>query len=241
MKPEEIKLGDWFRILFGPVPAEFYIELIIRALIIYVLLMVSMRLLGKRMSGQVSRLDMAALVCLASAIGVPLLSPMNGVLPAFIITALVVGISSLIAYLSTKSEKFESLAHGDLDTLVFDGVLNLDIMKKVRITRERLFAQLRSEKLTQLGAIKRVYMEAGGTFTVIAEEEPKPGLMLIPSWDEDFIKDTLMTTEVTICLECGEQKPKIGNNGNGKTKCRNCGADDWTQAVVETKKLSKAS
>src|ERR1700712_2197316 len=97
MKPDEIKLSDWKRILFGQVPPEFYIELVIRGLLVYLLLMVAMRLLGKRMSGQVSRLEMIALVSLASAVGVPLLSPMNGILPAVIIAIIIVGVVRLIS------------------------------------------------------------------------------------------------------------------------------------------------
>src|SRR6478735_4198047 len=97
MKPDEIRLSDWARILFGQVPPEFYAELVIRAVFVYALLMISMRLMGTRMSGQLSRLDLAAMVALASAIGVPMLSPSNGLLPALIIAIIVVSVSRIIA------------------------------------------------------------------------------------------------------------------------------------------------
>lgn len=231
MKPEEIKLTDWSRIILGQVPPEFYIELIIRGCLVYALLMLSMRLLGKRMSSQISRLELAALVSLASAIGVPMLSPSNGLLPAFIIAFVIVGFTRLISFISLKSEKFESATQGDLDTLVTDGVMRLDIMKRVRITRERLFAQLRSENLNHLGKLKRVYMEANGTFTIVANEEKQPGLLVLPDWDEGFINEKVDWTGIAICKECGEKKPGAG--GNGEVKCNNCGASDWTKAVLE--------
>jgi uncharacterized membrane protein YcaP (DUF421 family) len=231
MKPEEIKLTDWSRILLGPVPPEFYIELIIRGFLVYALLMVSMRLLGKRMSSQISRLELAALVSLASAIGVPLLSPMNGILPAFIIAVIIVGFTRLISYISLKSQKFESVTQGDLDTLVQDGVMKLDIMKRVRITRERLFAQMRSENLNHLGKVKRVYIEANGTFTLVPNEQKQPGLLVLPDWDKGFIDEKVDWTNVTICKECGEKKP--GNTAKENVKCPNCGADAWTKAVLE--------
>ena len=231
MKPEEIKLTDWSRILFGPVPAEFYIELIIRGVLVYALLMVSMRLLGKRMATQISRLELAAMVSLASAIGVPMLSQTNGILPAFIIAFIIVAITRLISLISTKSEKFESSTHGDLDTLVRDGVMRLNIMKRVRITRERLFAQLRSENFDHLGKVKRVYMEANGSFTLIQNEERQPGLLVLPEWDEPFIHEKVTQTNIAICRNCGEKKP--GSHNDGVVKCTNCGASDWTKAVVE--------
>jgi uncharacterized membrane protein YcaP (DUF421 family) len=233
MKPEEIKLNDWMRIVFGNVPAEFYIELIIRGFLVYLLLMVSMRLLGKRMSGQISRIELATLVALASAIGVPMLSPINGILPAFIIVIIIVGISRLLSFLIIRSEKFENVAKGGLDTLVHEGVMNLDIMTKVRITRERLFAELRSEKINQLGKVKRLYMEANGSFTLLPQQELKPGLLVLPAWDEPFIEEVLKNTDILICKECGAGKPQNSNDGNKEVACNNCGADQWVQAVVE--------
>lgn len=208
MKPEEIKLSDWSRILFGQVPVEFYIELVIRGLFVYLLLMFAMRLLGKRMSSQMSRLELAALVSLASAIGVPLLSPTNGLLPALIIAIIIVGMTRLIALLSIRSEKFESMTQDELDTLVQDGVMRLYIMKRVRITRERLFAQLRSENLNHLGMVKRVYMEANGTFSLVPNAAGQPGLLVLPDWDEAFIDEKLNRTNVIICKECGEKSLK---------------------------------
>src|SRR3954471_17438353 len=128
MKPDEIKLSDWTRIFFGQVPPEFYIELVIRTFFIYALLMVSMRLMGNRMSGQLSRLDLAAMVALASAIGVPILSPSNGILPAFIIAFIVVGISRVIAKLSFKNQHIEEVTQDDIDVLIEESVMQPEIL-----------------------------------------------------------------------------------------------------------------
>lgn len=89
MKPEEIKLSDWSRIIFGEVPPAFYLELVIRAILVYLLLMLSMRLLGKRISTQMSRLELAAMVALASAIGD------RGIVPAYIIAFVIIVINRL--------------------------------------------------------------------------------------------------------------------------------------------------
>src|SRR5437763_1108140 len=147
MKPEDIHLSDWARILFGQVPWQFYIELIIRAFLVYVLLLVSMRLLGKRMATQLNGIELAAMVALASAIGVPLLSFTNGILPAFIIAFVIIVITRMVAAGTYKSQRFEVLTEGDIDSLVRNSVIDFQVMKRVRVTRERLFAQLRSEKI----------------------------------------------------------------------------------------------
>ena len=233
MKPEEIHLYDWARIFAGQVPASFYIELVIRAFLVYALLMLSMRLLGKRMSTQISRLELAAMVSLAAAIGVPMLSPDRGILPAFIIAFVVVAISRLIASRSFKSEQFERTTQGYVHTLVEDSVMHYNIMQKARITRERLFAHLRSANLHHLGSVKRLYLEPNGTFTLIENEEQRPGLMVIPDWDKDFISRKLKTTDIAICKNCGNEKPPGGSTGSAEPlSCNNCGDIEWTNAVV---------
>jgi uncharacterized membrane protein YcaP (DUF421 family) len=233
MKPEEIKFGDWVRILFGQVPPQFYLELIIRAFLVYLLLVVSMRLLGKRMSTQMSRTELTAMVALASAIGVPMLAFDRGILPAYIIAAIIIVINKLIAAKSYKDQNFERFSQGDIDMLVEDSVLNFAMMKRVRVSRERLFAQLRSENIDHLGKVKRVYMETNGSFSVVENEEPRPGLMVLPAWDKDFADRKLTKTNITICSNCGFEKPARLAALNGHAKCVNCGASDWTSAMEE--------
>jgi uncharacterized membrane protein YcaP (DUF421 family) len=233
MKPEEIKLNDWARIIFGSVPAEFYIELVIRAALVYFILMVSMRFLGKRMSTQLSRLELTAMVSLAAAIGVPMLSQTNGILPAFIIAAIIVGFTRLISFISVRKQKFEKITQGDIDILIEDGVLHTNIMQKVRITRDRLFAQLRKENILHTGMVKRLYMEPNGAFTLIENQQPNPGLIVLPAWDKEFIKEKLQRTDVVICNNCAETKPEHLAHLNGEARCPKCHAHDWTKAVAQ--------
>ncbi|TDH21566.1 hypothetical protein EXU57_18835 [Segetibacter sp. 3557_3] len=81
MKPEEIRLGDWARMVLGEVSPGFLIEIVIRAFAIFLILVVSMRLLGRRMAGQLNRMELIALFSLAAAIGVPFQTPDRGCFP----------------------------------------------------------------------------------------------------------------------------------------------------------------
>jgi len=229
MKPLDLKLSDWARLLIGEVPGSFYIELIIRAFVIYLLLTVSMRLLGKRMSSQLGRNDLAAMVTLAAAIGVPLQAPNRGLLPAIVIALVVVFLGRWIAAKAFRDQGFEKFSQGNIDVLVADSVMNLDRMKTVRISRERLVAQLRSSSIKQLGEVKRLYIEANGSFTLIAEEEPRPGLSILPRWDEDFNSRFKKHKEMMVCQTCGitQQMPF-----DLKATCPNCKDCVWTNAVA---------
>lgn len=95
MKSSEAELWDWMRILFGAeVPPVFLVEVLIRIIIIYLLLIGSMRIMGKRMSSMISRNEMIAMISLAAAIGIPIQDPARGLLPAFIIAGIVIACSA---------------------------------------------------------------------------------------------------------------------------------------------------
>lgn len=230
MKPEDFKLSDFQRILIGEIPAAFFIELIFRALIIYILLIVSMRLMGKRMSAQISRNEMAAVTSLAAAVGIPLMNPDRGLLPPVIITIVIVLFTNFVSNRTARNEKFESLTQDDYGVLVADGVLNLPVMERTRVTRERLFAQLRMMNKTHLGMIKRLYFEANGVFSLVDEPNPQPGLSVLPDdIDPEFGERKLRKTDEFVCKSCG--KVAEGLIAMSRSRCPNCKAIDWGFAV----------
>jgi uncharacterized membrane protein YcaP (DUF421 family) len=234
MKPDDIKINDWMRILFGDAPYEFLIEVVIRILFIYILLVVSMRLMGRRMEAMSTRNELIAMVSLAAAIGVPMLSPDRGLLPAVVIAIVVIGIQHLIAWLTTKSRKNELILIGDVSTLVMDGRLQTSDMQRNRITRERLLSQLRSESIINLATVERMYMESNGEFTTLIYEDEvdRKGLCMLPEFDSEYRKEFKYADDAFACKSCGnviDEKPTDGN------KCLSCGANDWESAVISNK------
>jgi uncharacterized membrane protein YcaP (DUF421 family) len=192
--------------------------------------MFSMRFMGKRMSGLLSRNELVAMVSLAAAIGIPLTSPDRGVLPAFIIAFIVVFIARWISGKALNDKDFERFALGKMDVLVKDSIIDLETMQKVRVSRERLVAQLRTSGIKQLGDVKRLYMEANGTFTLIKHEESKPGLTILPHWDEDFSSRFKYHDDLLACERCGNILKSPVSNG---AKCPNCKGESFVKAVTE--------
>ena len=228
MKKEDIHLYDWQRILVGEVPGIFYVEILIRAAAIYLLLVLSMRLMGRRMASQLSRNEMAAMVSMAAAIGVPILDAHRGLLPAYIIGLVVVSTQRIVSYWAARSQPFEAVSQGDKSTLIRNSVLQLKNMKDSRVTHELLFAQLRSGGLLHLGHVKRMYMEANGAFTLIEEEKPRPGLSVLPDWDTEFKDQQEKAPGENVCHYCGNSQPKPGTPSD---VCDNCGRSEWVPAL----------
>ncbi|GAB4038401.1 DUF421 domain-containing protein [Spirosoma jeollabukense] len=227
MKKDDIYLYDWQRILIGEVPGMFYVEIIIRATAIYLLLVITMRLMGRRMASQLSRNEMAAMISMAAAVGVPILDAHRGLLPAYIIGVVVVFTQRIVSYYAAKSQRFEAISQGNISRLIENSVIQMPAMKEARLSRELLFAQLRSSGLTHLGHVKRMYMEANGAFTLVEETEPRPGLSILPEWDTEFIDQQEKVPGKNVCYHCGNPQPEAKAQADA---CDKCGHSDWVPA-----------
>jgi hypothetical protein len=82
MQQQQISLADWQRLLMGDAPWVFLLELLVRAVVVYLLLLLFMRWMGKRVAGQMSTTELAIILSLGAAIGLPLQAPDKGLLPA---------------------------------------------------------------------------------------------------------------------------------------------------------------
>ena len=132
MKPEEIRFGDWACVFMSEVPPAFLLELVFRLVFIFLLLVISMRILRIRMAAQLNRIEMIALFSLAAAIGVSLQAPDRGLLPAVVIAIVVVVIGKLVVNGAFRSERFEQIAEDDYAILIKDGVLQMKSLKSAR-------------------------------------------------------------------------------------------------------------
>jgi len=225
MQPWEIHLKDWVRILFGNVPPEFFIELTIRVTFVYLLVIVCIRLMGKRMASQLSRNELVAISSLAASIGIPIQSPERGLIPALIVALIVVAAQRLVSGKATANERFEKISQGNLSILVNDGRIEPPILKKARISRTEVLARLRAMKVMHLGQVKRLYFEAEGDFTLIRNEDGRPGLSVLPEEDPDMLREQTYRYDLMVCGNCGNEK-------NEKEVCDNCGHRSFVPGVV---------
>jgi uncharacterized membrane protein YcaP (DUF421 family) len=206
MQSFEIHWNDWSRILFGNVPPEFFIEVIIRVTFVYLLIISCIRLMGKRMASQLSRNELVAISSLAASIGIPIQTPERGLLPAVLVAVIVVLGQRFVSSKAAQNQQFERISQGNIATLVKNGCLCLKEMEHSRISRAELFSELRGKNVMNLGAVKRFYFEAGGKFTLITEDAERAGLCILPAEDMDFIKEQSYENNVLVCEHCGMVK-----------------------------------
>ena len=222
MKKEDIKLDDIQRILIGEAPFHFALEVLLRTIIVYVGLLFTLKLLGKRMTGRLTITEMAVMIMLGAIVSLPMQSPDRGILQGLLILLLTTGLMRGLNYLCFKSKRAELLIQGRVNILVKDGVLELETLKRLNVSKQQLFAVLRNKQVTQLGSVSRVYLEACGLFSVY-ERASQPGLPIFPPKDVGLAGIRLEICDSKACVNCGAISRQA-------TVCSVCSETEFTDA-----------
>lgn len=230
MKKEDILWNDWHRILIGSAPTSFLLEVLIRTVIMYLVLLVILRLMGKRMGGQLTIAELAVMVTLGAIICVPMQVPDKGIFQGIFVLVCAWAFQRGFTLLGVRDSKMENLIQGKEAILIKDGVLEVKKLKEANISRQQLYGVLRAQNIFNLGEVERVYIEASGLFSVYKSDSPKPGLSIFPSRDGAILDGQQKPDEhVYVCRMCG-RTAEDDHERNGH--CSNCGCQNWEEAII---------
>jgi uncharacterized membrane protein YcaP (DUF421 family) len=229
MQKEDIHLTDLKRIFIGEAPGSFLLEVLIRTAVIYVVLLIAVRLLGKRMTGQLTIVELAVMLTLGAIVSIAMQLPDHGLLQGVVALVCALVFQRGLTLWDWTNPRVETVTQGGASCLVRDGVIAMDAMAAARISREQLFALLRTRSLFNLGAVKRAYLEACGEFSVYPAAEERPGLSVLPPEDKAARSaQPAGPANLRVCLRCGRVEPADG----GAAPCPNCGGPDWTRPIT---------
>lgn len=145
-----------------------------RTLILYILLMVGLRLLGKRQIADLEPSELVLTLIISDLAVVPMqdygIPMVNGILP--IITLLC--LSMLLSFFNLKSIRFRALICGTPAVIIQNGEVNQKNMAKNRLTLDELFEQLRSQGITDLKAVKYAVLETNGQLSILPYTREAP-------------------------------------------------------------------
>lgn len=139
----------------------------IRAIILYIIVLVVMRLMGKREIGQLQPFELAISIMIADLASVPMTEsgiPIgNGIVP--ILGLLLMHI--VISILNLKSMKVREIMCGKPSILIYRGKIDEKILKKERFTINELQERLRGNNVVNIGDVEYAILETSGEVTVI--------------------------------------------------------------------------
>ena len=139
----------------------------IRAIILYIIVLVVMRLMGKREIGQLQPFELAISIMIADLASIPMTDPgvpiTNGIIP--ILGLLVMHL--IISVINIKSIKARQILCGKPSILIYRGKIDEQMLKKERFTINELQERLRGNNIVNIGDVEYAILETSGQVTVI--------------------------------------------------------------------------
>lgn len=150
-------------------------SLLLRTVVIYFVVFLIMRLMGKREIGKLSVLDLVISVMVAE-IAVIVIEDVNrpmmdGILPMAVLMVIQVG----TAILSLHNRKLRLLFDGKPSVIIAKGKVDKEEMRKQRYNLDDLMLQLRENKLTSVADVEFAILETSGKLSIIPKDSEQSG------------------------------------------------------------------
>ncbi|MBQ2249661.1 MAG: DUF421 domain-containing protein [Clostridia bacterium] len=146
------------------------LSILFRTLAVYVALIATMRLMGKRQIGELEVTDLVTTLLLSEIAALPITNPdiplLNAILPMGVLLVLEV-LSSLIL---VRLPRLKPLVSAKPTVIIQNGRLRQKALGSLRISVEELMSELRQQGLTDLAQVDCAILEKNGKLTVL----PKP-------------------------------------------------------------------
>lgn len=162
------------------------LEKILRPVIVYLVLIVFLRLFGKRELAQLNPFDLVVLLSLSNTVQNAIIGEDNSVSGGVIGAFALLGINWLLSKILYRNGKLNTLLEGKKSVLIRDGVVDKEEMKRQILTEEELTSILNKNGYNAASQVEECVLEPNGTFYVKGKS---------PSFEEAEKKDILEAIE----------------------------------------------
>ncbi|RZJ99537.1 MAG: DUF421 domain-containing protein [Flavobacterium sp.] len=226
---------DWQGLFWGDSDASFLLEICFRTVIMFFIILFSLKILGKRGVKQLSVFELVIIISLGSAAGDPMFYKEVGILSALGVFIVIIFCYKLITHLVFKHKALEIILEGEPMYLIEDGVFSLQNFNKEALGYDEFFSEMRQKGVSHLGQIDIAILEISGEVSLYFYEDKDVlyGLPILPSLYNDTL--TQITKEnYYSCYFCGNTEIIQPTNLH---ICKNCGHTVWVKSI-NTKRIN---
>ncbi len=144
---------------------------LLRAIILYIAIIIIMRILGKRQIGELQPTELVITILISEILAIPMQDTKLPLLNTFIPVFLLVGFEILVSVISLKSIKFRSLLQGNSITVIKEGKLDLTQLKNLRFSVDDLLEELRKKNIFDISTVQSAVVETNGTLSVLLKSD----------------------------------------------------------------------
>lgn len=222
------EIFEWNRLLFNELPEVFLLEVIFRSTVMFIILLLTLKLAGKRGVKQLSIFETVIVIALGSAAGDPMFYEDVGIVPAAIVFLVIIVLYRTVTWLTGKSKKFEEFIEGKTVCLINNGKFSVTSFRKETLAQDEFFSELRVKSIEHLGQIKHAFIEPSGEISVFFydDKEVGYGLPILPALFNKKNK-VISVDGIYACSFCGHTEEQK----TGTARCKVCKKEEWVEAI----------
>ena len=139
---------------------------IIRTIILYLLIIIALRAMGKRQVGELSPSEFVVTILVSELATIPMQSTATPLLYGMLPICALLALEILISTLFLKSRRARKLTVGKTSILIDNGKINQDEMKRIRLTIDELLEEVRLKGFIDISKVKYAILESNGELSV---------------------------------------------------------------------------
>lgn len=146
-------------------------EFVLRATVVYFVVLAMVRVSGKRTVGQFTPFDLLVVVLLGTAVQNSLIGEDVSLLGGLILAGTLIALNWLVGFATSRSRTLDRLAEGTPVLVGRDGQLFESAMRRENISHQDIEEALRDNGLADVSSAAMITLEVDGTLTVIPRKK----------------------------------------------------------------------
>lgn len=147
---------------------------LLRLPIVYLVLLIATRIMGKREIGQLSSIDFVVAIVVAELATLPITDINFPLLQSLVPITLLTALQVITSLLCLKSNNFRQFLYGKPNILISKGEMQIKEMRKARYNIDDLLTQLRQRDVFDISEVEHAVLETSGDLTVILKKAKRP-------------------------------------------------------------------
>ena len=150
------------------------LQIVIRTGVIYLLVLIGVRLSGKREVGQMTPFDLTLLLLLSNSVQNAMTGPDTSLLGGAVAAGTLLILNYLVADVSGASRRFRRLIQGEPSLLIHDGKIIETHMAREHVSMDELHRALREHGINSCDQVALAGLEVDGSISCLKYDEIKP-------------------------------------------------------------------
>ena len=145
-------------------------ELMVKCIIVYFVIIFALRLMGKREVGELSVFDVVIYLVMSELLAISITDTHSSIFRSLVPIAVLALMQIAISWILLKSKRIRDLFDGKAVILIRDGCIDQQMMRKERYSIDDLMSQLHGKDLSSPDEVAFAILENNGTLSILPKK-----------------------------------------------------------------------